>query len=342
MNMNSPEGTITFDFDCKNLFNKEIPHLIVYEKVTNGHIFRVERNDTHNLLYSYASAGTETRVATINLSEIEEFEKAYFALTWSPTEIRMHFIDRQNESNAYCANGVNSEKKLKNIGAQIVEIGDENMEVMDFRIISDGKLIVEPSAIESWKSTMKGVEILLKGTSEDGYLFEVVQANTVISTIVTGFEIYTKKRCVELEKEGIAPDTVALENKLFSAYEKSVGEPEEVKRKATVEGITYFEKLVKNHINFQSYEECKRAYSKAYKILFGEIGLTSNQLLDIQKIIKHRHRIIHVSPLENIINKDALQAQSSVFINKEFAKNAVSLFENFIKTLHEKTLELRH
>jgi hypothetical protein len=241
----------------------------------------------------------------------------------------------------HTARGIQSKKILRIVEGEIMQIGDDGVEVMEARVFSNGKYVLEPTAIEAWNSTIKAVDILQSGASEKGFIYEVVQSNVSISTLVTGFEIYTKKRCLELEKEGIKPDLDALVNRVFSNNERDNNEPENLRKKVEAIGKTLFEEIIQNKVNFQSYDECKRVYSKAYGIRFGELGLNSDELTNLQKTIQFRHRIIHVSPLLSIVNQSEVPPKEPIFSNKDFAKNSIVLFDKFIQLLHKATLNLK-
>lgn len=127
---------------------------------------------------------------------------------------------------------------------------------------------------------------------------------------------------------------------MFSNYERENNEPEISRKKVETMGRTLFEEIIQNKINFQSYEECKRAYAKSYGIKFGEIRVDSTELNNLQRIIKFRHRIIHVSPLLSIVNQFEVPQKTPIFSNKDFAQNGIALFNKFIQLLHKGSLNL--
>ena len=64
-----------------------------------------------------------------------------------------------------------------------------------------GKPILQPTAIDAWKETIKATEILGTGKSDQGYIFETAVTNLTLAVLVTGFEAFTKKRFLEIEQE---------------------------------------------------------------------------------------------------------------------------------------------
>ncbi|MBF0403203.1 hypothetical protein [Candidatus Magnetominusculus xianensis] len=152
---------------------------------------------------------------------------------------------------------------------------------------------------------------------------------------MTGFEAYCKKRFIELENEGKMVNI----DKLFSTCNIDNEEAETIRTEARAEGITPLKKLIKKgKINFQSYERCKKAYNKGYNIVFGNTLNVSNILLEqIKTNIIYRHKIVHISPLNHIVDHNTVPP---VFANKDYARRAISAFETFIDSLNKATLKL--
>jgi hypothetical protein len=98
---------------------------------------------------------------------------------------------------------------------------------------------------------------------------------------------------------------------------------------------------LKPTVNFQNYEKCKRAYNKAYGLKFGEIHIASKDLEFLQRLIKYRHRIVHISPLLGMLNQPEVPPEEPVFSNKKLGNDALKCFDTFITKLHDATLRLR-
>ena len=162
-------------------------------------------------------------------------------------------------------------------------------------------------------------------------------SNLTISILLTGFEAYCKTRFLELEQEGIKPDMAALVSEFFSEKERDV-----IASEAEANHVSFLQKIIeKRRINFQNYKKCKRAYNKAYGLKFGEIGIASNDLEFLQRLIKYRHRIVHVSPLLGMLNQPEVPPEEPVFSNKKLGNDALKCFNIFITKLHNATLRLQ-
>lgn len=332
-----PTGSFVFEYYSKDLMDQAHSGGIIFEIASGAHVFRLERNTDFLLNFHHSSTGTGTRIATIDLKSVPQCEQAFISFTWSPDEINLYFGPRIKEGKLFTAKGEPCKFELR-VGedGSIYQIGDVSVDVMNVSIFQGGKQILSPTAINSWSDTKKALEILETGESKEGYVFESIVSNITISMLVTGFEAYTKKRAIELEKEGIKPDTTAFfansEEEKLELYNKEAKE----------ENLTLLQYLAKKRIiNFQSYEQCKRAFNKIYGIKFGDIGCDSNTLNKLQEFINFRHRIIHVSALTGILNQSKVPPEEPVFSNKVLSEEAIGIFDLFINKLHEATLKKR-
>jgi hypothetical protein len=169
----------------------------------------------------------------------------------------------------------------------------------------NGKAVIQPPAIEAWRATLSAVRVLLSGSSSEGYMYDVVTANLSIIVLVTGFETYCKRRFLELEQEGITPDIDALFSIVLKREEKEKrrqGEVLEIEQEAAAKQVSLIQHLADQRLNFQDFDRCKRYYNKAYGIKFGQdLNLGNAALEEVQRFIKARHRIIHVTPLTPMI-----------------------------------------
>ena len=91
-------------------------------------------------------------------------------------------------------------------------------------------------------------------------------------------------------------------------------------------------------INFQNWDDCKRAYSLGYNIQFGTIpDLRSDVLVRIQQYIKWRHRVMHASEDMTVLNSENVPPEEPVFANFALAEQAKKDFVEFIEKLHAQT-----
>lgn len=338
-----PEGTFTFNYSSADLFDKEKPGGIILEVPSGQHLFRLERDNDLFIHFYHSSPGTGTRVATINLDKLPPSPNVFIAFSWTPNEIKLYIKPEVPDTELVIAIGVPSQRQFR-VGkdGHIYQIGDQGIEVMGVHIYQAGQPIILPTAKEAWGETRKAIEILTTGQSSEGYIFEVVVTNLMLAILTTGFEAYTKKRFLELEQEGLSPDTGALIDAFYPKKEREASIGALLESEAKDIGISVLQHIVaRGAINFQNYDKCKRAYNKAYGIKFGDLKLSSNTLQGIQSYICYRHRIIHVSPMLTILNQEKVPPDDPVFSKKETAENARECFSGFIEALHEATLLLR-
>lgn len=335
-----PEGTFTFNYKSPDLFDKEKPGGIILEIPSGQHLFRLERDNDLCIHFFHSSPGTGTRVATIDLKNLPPAPNVFMAFSWTPNEIKLHIGPRLSGAKLASATGVASQRQFR-VGkdGRVYQIGDHGVEVMGVSFYQAGQAIVLPTAKEAWGETVKAIEVLVTGQSTEGYIFEVVVTNLTLAILVTGFEAYTKKRFLELEQEGLVPDTGAIIDAFYPRKEREAGINALLESEAQDAGVSVLQHIVaRDAINFQSYNNCKRAFNKGYGIKFGDLGLSSNTLEDLQSYIRYRHRIIHVSPSLGMLNQERVPPEEPVFPKKETAEKAKECFNEFIGALHETTL----
>lgn len=333
-----PEGTIEFTYLSENLFNSNDLSEVIFEVIAGNHYFKIEKN-LMNLIFYHFSPGTDTRVAIIDLRKVKYAPKIYICFTWTPQEINAYVGPYIEGGEIIKAVGEISSTKFRiTKNGDIVQIGDSGIEIGYYSLFVGGKPTLKPTAIDTWKNTVEAIKVLQKGSSDDGYIFETIISNLSIVTLVTGFEVYCKTRFIELEQEGIKPNIEALVTSCFSKEEIEKQLSENLRDKAANENKTFLEIIAEEKINFQNYKENKKAYNKAYNIKFSEIGITSEELSFLQKIIRFRHRIIHVSPFIGMLNQPEVPPEEPIFSSKELVRRAMECFDKFINNLHQATL----
>lgn len=338
-----PEGTVSFKCTFKDLFNPEVGGGIILEIPSGEHLFRIERDKDLLFSFFHSSPGTGTRVATIDLKKVAPAETVFLAFTWSPKEITFHFGPQIEGGELLSSTGTDSKKQFR-VGkdGSVFQIGDKGIDVMGINVHVSGKPVLQSTAIDAWRETKKAVEILATGESNQGYIFETTVTNLTLVVLVTGFEAYFKKRFLELEKEGINPDTETLIHAFLPLKERDAGVSELLKTEANGVNKTVLELIVnRGTINFQNYDKCKLAFNKAYQLKFGELPISSSEIAKLKKFIQYRHKIIHVSALMGVLNASESPFESPVFPKKELATEATETFDRFIKKIHAATLELQ-
>lgn len=335
-----PEGSIVFDFYSEDFFDKSKAGGQLLNIVSGKHLFLLDRKSDFKVSFIHSSPGTGTRLAEIDLNKIEKAQMYMFCITWSTTEISFNIRARIENSTL-----VNVKSKTSPIQLQvgedgvIYEIGNDNMKNMSLYI--GGKAIITATAINSWKETLNAINILLKKDSGNDFEFEQVRSNIILSILVTGFEAYSKKRFLELEKEGVLINTNQLINSLFPKLENNIKENLIIEAKE--KKITLLEYLVeRKFINFQNYDDSKRAYNKTYNLIFGDLSNDSELFKDLKKYIKFRHKIIHVSAMTSILNIENVPPEEPIFAKNDTAYKFIDTFKKFIQLLHDKTLNLKN
>lgn len=338
-----PEGTVSFVYSSDVLFDPKVPGGILFEIASGAHIFRIERDDELRLSFYHSSPGTNTRVAIVELKKVEPSPKLSIVCTWTPFETNFYVGSLVANGQLVSAKGIPSPRQFR-VGrdGSIFQVGDVGVEVMGVSVYQNGEPLLQPTALDAWKSTVKSIKFLLGGSSDEGYIFDLVVTNLTLSILVTGFEAYGKTRFLEIEQEGIKPTIDALVSRFFTQEERDIGEPDVIASEAEANHTSFLQKIVeKRKINFQNFEDCKRAYNKAYGVKFGEIGVPTNDLQLLQSVIRYRHRIVHVSPLLGMLNQPEVPPEEPVFSNREFGNDALKCFDTFIAKLHDTTLHLR-
>lgn len=328
--MRGPEGGVEFILETVDILNPDLGDFIIYEVSTGAIFYLLRRDQELNLKFYHATPGTGTRVATVSLKEFASFAEVQIRFEWSPEEIRLGV--RNLDKDIAVANRGRASDIRYYVGdkGSITYIGSI---ASDVEITIHGKKISYASAIEAWNSAIEAIGYLKKGTSEDGYRFEKVRANMILVMLVTGFEVYCRRRFLEIEGEGNPPNFNALaekflkfvcKNNLLQAYIED----------AEHDGITPTRKLIDSKrrssgINFQNYEDCKAAYSRAYGIRFVDnIGVSSELIRVLKKVMQYRHDVIHVSATDETISKSDVEI-------------AIGVYNEFIQRLHIASLKLR-
>ena len=338
-----PEGTVTFEYSSPDAFRVGGSGGVIVEIPARGHYFRLERTADRFLNFYHSSPATGTRIASIDLRGVPSFERAFLAFVWSPGEMRFHCAPRDVEVGMLQAIGVPSAVSFR-VGSDgsVFRLGDQGLQVMELRAHQGGNVVLAPTAIEVWHSTLQAVDLLWTGKSDQGFIFEVLQATSCLSMLVTGLENYGKTRLLEIETEGIAPDASALFAAFASKAERESGRLAELEAQASTSGKSFFATIVDNaRINFQNFDDLKRAFRVSYGIKVGEIGVGGDVLAEVRRFIGYRHRIVHVSPLLAFLNQDKVPPEEPLFANRALSDRAVTVFRAVLEALHKASTDIR-
>lgn len=301
--------------------------------VAGSHVFRVELEDS-DMVFIHASPGTGTRATKVDVRSLLPGlldESLFVAFTWSPEGLSLHVgIDGAGALLKSYETYLRVPKLWVDASGGVLEVGSEGVDVMGARVWVGGRQEAAPPALELWSDTRSWARRLLEDRRpESDYVHEVAAANAAFVCLVSGIEVYLQGRFVELEGEGIEPNFEAISRKL----------PREMKRTADA-GPPCAQSLAAA-MSFQDWAKAKSAYSSGYGIRFGkDLGLSGSQLERIQRLIRYRHRIIHVEPMAGLLNP-AHSEEPPEFSNEAFVYQADSELSAFVDALHAATLRLR-
>jgi hypothetical protein len=289
------------------------------------------------LKFFHFSPGTGTREASINIHELPSWNTLLIVMSWSPSEISL-LATPVPEGGGITVVGEKSKRVLRVDSKGVAHHLGDNSDTMGMvHMTANGELIIQPTAIEVWKETLLAVDTLSTGKSSKGQYYEGVVSNVSIVMLVTGFEAYTKRRFLEIEDEGINPCI----DKVIQTFLRHSDLIQEIKNQASEQSLSILRVIVSEKIiNFQSFDDAKKAYNKAYNIQFGNLGISSDDIADIKRFFKYRHKIIHVHPAMSILNVEEAGIKEQIKSDRELVVKAKTLFNDFIVSLHDKSLEL--
>ncbi len=338
--MRRPEGTLAFRYSCEGLFDAT-NELALLQVVAGSHVFRLSRDSDLTLHFVHASPGTGTRVASLPIGDFRGTQRLVVYLIWSPGEIRLHVGDEEQKIGLRGAQGSTSERQLHALpDGTVLEVGGPGIAVAGLRVRSGTETVHEPTAREAWDDTLLAMNTLLAGKSDEGYMFESVQTNSVVVMLVTGFEAYCETRFLEIEREGLSADFDALAAQFKPLVKRAGGKAAMEAESANTN--TTPSALLASDLNFQMYDNCKDAYRAGYGIRFADLpDIGSEDIRILKQTISFRHRIIHDSPLIGCLNQPYVPPQEPVFANRALADSSIELFKRFIAALHQATLALR-
>jgi hypothetical protein len=340
-----PEGTVLLYLLAAELRPEAMPGRFLFQLAAGDHVFRLVRSSDSFLRFYHGSPGTGTRVPAVNLSQLSPFDRAFLMLAWSPARMTL-FVGPESggtKGGPLSANGEPTQVKLRaGRDGSIYQIGDVGVEVGEVSVFRDGQAVLMPTALSAWRQTKQAIDLLQQAQSPDDFIFEVVITNLTLVTLVTGLENYTKTRFLEIEREGIAPNVPALINAFTTKRERDAAIPSILTQEAVDAGVSALRYFVeRGAINFQNYRHLKCAFARAYAIRFGDIGVSSGEQAWIQRSIRYRHRIVHLSPRTGLLNQPDSPPEEPVYANRETASRSITCFDAFIGKLHAATLTLR-
>lgn len=331
------KAAVEFIIEAKNIFNMKIPEYIIAKNISKKQFILLVRDENKNINFYHSTPGQGTRIATIQLDQFSESDNLFILLEWNPDEIFLHIGNGKKDA-LISSTGTVSKIQFRVDKEKNIHTIQENSQIKSF--IKEGEVLLLPTAIESWLETIQSINILMKAKSPDGYMFDSILTNTILVSLVTGFESYCKRRFLELPEEGIAFNNENIHT-FFKSKELEIKLPELYMEESREKDISILKLLIlKNRINFQNYDECKKSFYNGYGLKFTNISLDNKVLLRIKKLISYRHRIIHYSSSVRIWNLNKHQNEPLDFPSNENRTEAIKYFSLFINALHQETLQL--
>jgi hypothetical protein len=212
------------------------------------------------------------------------------AFRWSAKETYL-YVSEPEKSIVKASRGEPRGGRLRiDENGAIYQIGDSGLENGSYRVIEDGKNVLLPFAKEAWGSTITKVNVLIDGCKLKDCLFETTVVQQCVVMLVTGLEVYTKNRFLEMEQNGKNANSESL----MKEFANSTDVRKDVENYSASNNISILQSLIKirghSLINFQDWDKCKKAFNKGYNIKFGEIPDQKPVILEIiSKYCQWRH-----------------------------------------------------
>jgi len=223
--------------------------------------------------------------------------------------------------------------------------------------MENGEVLLLSTAKELWDYTVFKIKRLVAKAknciergehSYDDFLLESSISQQCFVMLVRGFEVYTRERYLEIEKEttlrGIIPQIDLLLNE-FTKDAKTLHKvfaDAEINKKSILESLVSIPRYrgQKGLINFQNWSDCKKAFNLGYNIKFGDIpDLKSDVLERVQRYMRFRHKIIHSSQEATMLSAQ-YPKEGPIFASFDAAESATKDFTEFIEKLHTQTENL--
>jgi len=215
-------------------------------------------------------------------------------------------------------------------------MGSKHIPIFNIVQTSKGKKMIDILAIESWEESLSTISILEAFIrSSDEYKQKLVLNNLIISTVVTGYEAYCKRRFLEMEDEMWAPNNEALINEICGRKEKENNIQNKLEKMAVTSNHSLLKEIVEaKNLNFQNLKKSKTYFKKTYGLIFDEIGIDSKCEQDFNKILLCRHQITHTSSqLSSFLYKEG-----TITSNDDLRINAVAITSFLVEKIHAASL----
>lgn len=331
------EGTVAFKLDIsavlKQFEGKE--RLILFEAITNKTIFYIDCFE-QNIRFIQSNPNYNTKVAEFNLTDINGFSYSKLIVNWSKKFNNFYIEDLDSNKVIHKKSRSVKWKFKSDINGNIIQIGSDNAEVKMVEIISNGEIELQPSAKEILDHQFEKIEVMISNSKLTDYSFELTMIQQVLVMLATTFEVYSQARFQELSEERLI-DLNHLYSLLPNKYRQQHFETNNKKFEENADlHLKWF--IEQKKINFQNWDECKKAYACVYNIKFSDLNVDNSILVNINKVMKARHVIIHSRKDISTLNYDDVHSQNPIFINQDLGKSLKQNFKSFLYKLHETSL----
>jgi len=335
------------------IFDSSLGNLQVFDSQIKGSKFSLYRITNSMLQFTLLSTKTGIRVASLKLPP--PTSALGIIVTWSDEAVDLFAGDFTKLPLSYAKGQKQAGRVRQDKNGALVVMAESMFYVSD---MEDGELVLLSTAKELWDLTVFNNKQLvhkakkcmeINGThSYDDFLLEKSISQQCFIMLVRGFEVYTRKRFLEIEKElpfrGIIPQFDLLLNE-FTRDAKTLHRVfayAEINMKSILEASLSIPRHrgQKGLINFQSWSECKEAYKLCYNIKFGEMPDVKSDVLErVQRYMRFRHKIIHSSQEATMLRAENPK-QELIFLSFDAAESATKDFTEFIEKLHAQTENL--
>jgi len=342
--MSDEEGSLRFILVRNNLLDLPNHILSIFNVQVGKSPFALIRDEDLNLVFIHRFSESKIREASINLGGLRVDQQVYIDLEWSVEQTHLYIADLLDPNNLKHSKASETTGRMFSepgttipVTGRLISVGFSKISIAKVDL-SEAKglwnmqLVIVQNMIEGLKSCKEQMCAVRNS------LFELAVVKQCIVMLVKAFEVYSRARFREMEKEGKSPDIDALRLK----FAKSDYRKRKLNEHITATGDNIFASLFeiptrsgRGFISFLNYRDCKAAYNKGYGIKFGELAGIGRILDSVQKYIELRNRIIH-SESEQVIVRSQLSYAN--FPDIAFVEQAVYEFSYFVDALHAATL----
>ncbi len=335
-----PAGQLRLDIDGKQL--RTPGNVLFLDQVSGRQHFRLEKLHDGQIVFSHSCPTRRTLDAITHVQAFPPTSVVAVDFKWTLTETSLSVWPSDTPQLKLTVSGILSNRQFNvQQNGNLFQSGDFGTQVFEMHVVENGREAFAKTAIELWTKTTEVNNSLLSITAPAP---EKALAGVVISRLVTGFEVYCKRRFYELHQEGVMAHTGPLIDE-FNLRNRIDCH----RKKATARDIKGFESgdlrivslgIEQKLVNFQNYQDAARAYASAYRIRFDKLPAIDPHITTVTSCIKFRHRFTHSKP-DTILFSDAENHRKHVELSTPLAHEKQISFDAFIRTLHAATTALK-